>query len=200
MSGRAWIVDEREQAAIGARTTPFLGHAEDDENHVVWVQRLIHGEEWDDDRRHMRTAFDVGQRAEVRACPFIAAPIDYADSWDTYLFHELAETDLERALKRDPASIDAQAVESNVRRALGTLHPLGLVHCDVREDNILLVAGTWKLGDLGGVVPAGEPMTVIQKDRTYVPDGVDIGTPAEAANDEYALEFVRRNVDAALAG
>lgn len=195
MSGRAWIVDEREQAAIGARTTPFLGHAEDDEDHVVWVQRLIHGEEWDDDREHMRRAFEIGQLADISACGVIATPIDYADSWDTYLVHELAETDLARKLSEGRVSADdADEVEANVREALRVLHRFGLVHCDVREDNILRVGGEWRLGDLGGVVEADAPMTAVQRDREYVPAGVGIGGPAATKNDTFALEVVLRHL------
>lgn len=191
LSDRAWIVDEREQAAVGARTTPFLGHAEGDESHAVWVQRLIHGEEWDDDREHMRRAFEIGQIDSIRECGVIAAPIDYADSWDTYLVHELAETDLARHLREGKvSSTDADNVDANVREALRVLHGLGLVHCDVREDNILRIAGAWKLGDLGGVVAAGAAMTAVQKDREYVPASVGIGSPAAPENDTFALEVV----------
>lgn len=191
LSDRAWIVDEREPAAIGARTTPFLGHAEGHEDHVVWVQRLIHGEEWDDDREHMRRAFEIGQIDGIRECGVIAAPIDYADSWDTYLVHELAETDLGRHLREGKVSSnDADEVEANVREALSVLHGLGLVHCDVREDNILQIGGKWQLGDLGGVVATGAAMTAVQKDREYVPAGVGIGSPAAPENDTYALEVV----------
>jgi hypothetical protein len=81
-------------------------------------------------------------------------------------------------------------VEDNVSAALGVLHSLGLVHCDVQAGNILRIDGVWKLGDLGGVTPKGRPMRAIQKDRRYVPEGVALGSPADPENDMFSLRHL----------
>jgi serine/threonine protein kinase len=104
------------------------------------------------------------------------------------------ETDLKRTLRQGPLREgELRQLERQLQGALGVLHALGLVHSDIRQDNILLVDGKWRLADLGGVVECGAPIVALQKDAEYVRPGVPIGSPAEPENDIFALRVVLRH-------
>jgi len=189
-AGGRWVIDESpgKEATLSRRTTAYFGWAEDDESFRVFAQRLIHGEDWQPDRDHMRRAFEIAQIPEIADCPFIAGAIDYANPCDTYLIHCLADAVLDERLREGPlAPNETDEIAHNLRTALDVFHGLGLVHGDVREDNVLLIGGVWKLGDLGSVVEVGKPIELLSRNRDYVPDGIDFGSPATAEIDEYAL-------------
>jgi serine/threonine protein kinase len=85
---------------------------------------------------------------------------------------------------------EISTLADRLRRALGVLHGLRLVHSDVREDNVLRVDGAWKLADFGGVVEEGSPIVALQKPPEYVRPGAGMGLPADPGNDTYALAVV----------
>jgi hypothetical protein len=189
-AGGRWVIDERpgKEATLSRRTTAYFGWAEGDEKFRVFAQRLIHGVRWQADRDHMRRAFEIAQIPAITASPFIAGAIDYADPYDTYLIHRLADAVLDERLNEGPlAPEEADEILHNLGAALAVFHGLGLVHGDVREDNVLLIDGVWKLGDLGSVVEVGEPIALLSRDRNYVPDGIDFGSPATPEIDNHAL-------------
>lgn len=190
VSGRVWIVDEREQAGPSFKT-PFYGWEEGAQDHRYWVQRAIGGDEWEAEREHLRQAHRIGQLPEVAASPLIHAPVDLIDGFDVYLVSDLADTDLQRVLRDGPLNEDeAGGLERRLRAALEVLHGLGLVHSDLREDNVLRVGGAWKLGDLGGVVRRGDPIVCLQLDEAYHRGGAALGAPAMPENDLHALGVV----------
>lgn len=196
-SGRRWVIDQSKEATLSRRTTTFYGWAEDDAAFRVFAQRLIDGDEWQADRDHMRRAFEVAQIPEIAACPFIAGPIDYAEPFDTYLIHRLAGAVLDERLKEGPlAEQEVAAIAHNLGAALAVIHRLDLVHGDVREDNVLLIDGVWKLGDLGSVLEAGQPIEMLSRDREYVPEGVEFGSPATPELDDHALAVVVEHLTA----
>jgi serine/threonine protein kinase len=152
---------------------------------------LIHGEDWDDDRKHLRRAHELAQRPEISGCAYILRVLDLIDDFNTYLISEAAQTTLDAVLRDGPLeSSELHEVEVALRGAIDVLHRLGLVHCDVREDNIFRVSDRWKLGDLGGAVEVGSPIVALPKDREYVPEGVQLGCAAKAEYDLYALDVV----------
>jgi hypothetical protein len=196
VSGRERIIDTTQQAATGtARSTPFFGREVGNDEHRVWVQRAMGGgdEDWERDREHLRSAYRTGQIEVVAACLYIAAPIDLIDGgWDVYTIAEIAGTVLDRELRSGPLSPgEVDKLDSALRGALHALHSVGLVHSDVREDNVLCLDGDWKLADLGGVVERGTPIRAIQKDRAYVRGGAELGASADPKNDLYALGGMR---------
>jgi serine/threonine protein kinase len=81
-------------------------------------------------------------------------------------------------------------LEQRMRGALDALHAIDLMHCDVREDNVLRVNGEWKLGDLGGVIAVDNPVVANQIDPAYRPSGVKLGDPAAPTHDLDALAVV----------
>lgn len=191
VGGRLWVIDEREQAGIGRRTTPYWGWESDVPERRVWVQLLIHGEDWDDDREHLRRAYELAQRSEISGCPHILQVLDLIDDFNTYLVSEAAQTTLDVVLRDGPLERgELYELETALQGALDVLHGEGLVHCDVREDNIFRVGDRWKLGDLGGAVEVGAPIVALPKDREYVPEGVQLGCAAKAEFDLYALGVV----------
>jgi serine/threonine protein kinase len=126
---------------------------------------------------------------------YLHAPLDLVDGFNVYLISALAETSLDRALRQGPLlEHEIATLADRLRRALGVLHGLRLVHSDVREDNVLRVDGAWKLADLGGVVEEGAPIVALQKSPEYVRPGAGMGLPADPANDTYALAVVLEHV------
>lgn len=91
------------------------------------------------------------------------------------------------------ADVNAAAVEANVGHALDTLHALDLVHCDIALNNVLLVGGVWKLGDLDGCRPRGEPLDRFQPDRYRHPHAQP-GSPAEPEFDLYGLDRIHERL------
>lgn len=186
-SGRSWVFETTQAAPGTSRSTPFYGYEVGSEQHRVWVQRAIGGDDegWEIDREHLRRAYRVGQLDAVSACSYIAAPIDLIDNaWDVFLVSDCAETALDRVLRDGPLTASqADALEVALRGALDVLHGLGLVHSDVREDNVLRFDKGWKLADLGGVVDEGEPIHALQKDAAYRRPGA----AAFRDNDLFAL-------------
>jgi serine/threonine protein kinase len=72
---------------------------------------------------------------------------------------------------------------------LATLHQLGLVHSDVAPNNVLSVAGAWKLADLDNCVEAGQPLTRFPREPYRHPDAVP-GAPADPIFDLFGLRRI----------
>jgi hypothetical protein len=186
-----WTIDERQEAELAKRTTPYWGSERAAPDDRVWVQKLVHGEEWDDDREHLRRAYQLSLRPAISSCDHILQVLDLIEPYDTYLISEAAETDLDRALRAGSVgSDDHDELAAALRDTLDVLHAEGLVHCDVREDNVFRVSGHWKLGDLGGVVEIGSPIVALPKNPAYIPEGVDFKSPAEPEIDSFQLGVV----------
>jgi hypothetical protein len=199
VSGRTWVIDETRQAGPGGRSTPFFAWELGNEANRLWAQRAIGGDDWADDQEHLRRAFSVAQRSEIASCPFIHAPIDLIESFDVYLISSIAKETLAHALRLRTLDVtELAALERALRGGLALLHDLDLVHSDVREDNVFLVEGDWKLGDLGAVVRANDPIVSIQREPCYRPAGAQLGASAAVDNDLFALEVVLRHVRARM--
>jgi serine/threonine protein kinase len=189
-SGTEWVIDERKQAGLARRTTPYLAWPADRPAEIAWAQRLSGGAEFDDDRRHLCRKFDVSSIPSVRASPYILRTLDLAESFDTYLISERADTTLDAALHMGLDDATASRIEQSVRAALDVLHGLGLVHCDVREDNVFLVGEAWKLGDLGSAVPEGALLLDLARESEYRAPGVKPGAAATRVQDLFALNVI----------
>ena len=72
-----------------------------------------------------------------------------------YLTMELAEHSLGDCLKRPDrlGAAETGRMARDVAEALAWLHGRGVVHRDIKPDNVLYADGRWKLGDLGLVRP-----------------------------------------------
>lgn len=194
VSGRVWIVDERQEAVAASpgKTTPFYGWPEGQEHLRHWIQRALgESDAWEPERDGLRRAYRIGQMPEIASSPYIHTAVDLIESFDVYLVSKLGETDLGRVLRDGPVDSDElERIEERLRAALAVLHKLRLVHSDVREDNVLRVAGQWKLGDLGGAVGFDEPIISLQRDKAYRRDGAALGAPATPENDLHALAII----------
>jgi hypothetical protein len=85
VSGRTWVVDRSEQAAPGAKSTPYFAWEEGREDEQVWAQLAIGGDEWADDQEHLRQAYRIGQLPEVAASPYLHAPVDLVEAFSVSL-------------------------------------------------------------------------------------------------------------------
>lgn len=93
-----------------------------------------------------------------KAIKFVTAGItkfpNYRDSDQEVLVvwvaTELAETDLSDFLKDNELSIDQRIqICFNLLHSLNGLHSIGIIHRDIKPDNVVLVDGAWKFLDLG---------------------------------------------------
>jgi serine/threonine protein kinase len=101
----------------------------------------------------------------IAAHPHIRRVLDVSELpghglWVVYEWAERSLQDLMNGLlpTDEPEPALAATIEQAVGSALETLHGLGFVHCDVAPNNILEVAGVWKLADLEGCLKKGEPV------------------------------------------
>ena len=122
VSGRVWVVDEREEAERSSRgqTTHFYGWPEGHCDQRHWVQRAVGGSEvWKAAREHLCRAYEIGRKPEVASSTFIHAPVDLIEASNVYLMSELAETDLSRELRDGPlGKKGAVLLEQRLRAAL----------------------------------------------------------------------------------
>ena len=112
-------------------------------------------------------------------CIYYTMPLADALGDDPYAPYTLYN----RMTKKDLAEEELLEIAAAVLEALAFLHGKGLVHRDVKPDNILRVNGVWRLGDLGSIT--------VRRPRSFT------GTPgfypekknfrADAASDLYAL-------------
>ena len=115
----------------------------------------------------------------TKYCAYYIMPLADALVPEPYAPHTLYN----RMMKKDLAEAELLEIASSVLDALEFLHGNGLVHRDVKPDNILRVDGSWCLGDLGSVAS--------RRPRSFA------GTPgfypekknfrADASSDLYAL-------------
>jgi serine/threonine protein kinase len=158
--------------------------------------------------RRVRHAIDIARSAAVVNCPTLVQLLDYADrTVDTYGFGDsydvvTAAWEWGECVLLDElcsgayvAAELASGVEAGVTYALECLHAAGLVHSDVAPNNIVRVAGVWKLADLDNTVRANEPITGVPA-KAYRLDGCGVGDPANRAMDEHGLRVVLERIAA----
>ena len=78
-------------------------------------------------------------------CIYYTMPLADALREEPYVPHTLYN----RMMKNDLAEAELLELAASVLEALAFLHTKGLVHRDVKPDNILKVNGVWRLGDPG---------------------------------------------------
>jgi tetratricopeptide (TPR) repeat protein len=96
---------------------------------------------------------------------------------------------LTRWLGDAPRATDAIAgVFVDVARGLAAAHDAGLVHCDVKPDNVLIGPGGAKLGDFGlAIGPDHAGAAGLRGTPKYMAPELLRGAPPSAASDQYAL-------------
>ena len=92
---------------------------------------------------------------------------------------------------RDPL---AAGVEDALGSALRAVHAAGLVHGDVAPNNVVRVAGRWKLADFDVCVPEGEATVGQPRLGRYVTPGREVGQPARCAFDWDGLRALLADV------
>ena len=141
-----------------------------DGNIKEWRKRFAHEAEFAMNIRHpnLIAVHDVGEDPESGLC-FIA--MDYADGGS------LAD----KIRKCGPMKIkDAVTVASQIATALEIAHNAGVIHRDIKPDNILFdSAGHAKLADLGTAKFSG-----FDGETTVTKTGMIIGTPAYMAPEQ----------------
>lgn len=102
---------------------------------------------------------------------------------------EYAESDLKSYMEDDGRGIDdASRIEIclQLAQALNQLFNLGYYHRDIKPDNIFLIDGTWKIGDLG----------LIRMRNTQSPDGIgELVGPRGWLSPEAMNKYLSEKVD-----
>jgi len=113
----------------------------------------------------------------------------------------LAEATYEEQIATDRASgsVDIDAV-ADILNGLQHLHDLGYVHRDLNPKNILKDDGSWKLSDLGAVLPpAGQTVTLTEGTTIYTeqycsPEQRNDFHSAQAAADIYSFGCILHDI------
>lgn len=116
------------------------------------------------------------------------------DSGDPWFVMPLADQTYKEKIAEDKAKgvVDIKPI-ADILNGLQRLHDLGYVHRDLNPNNILLSEGTWKLSDLGSVLPpSGHTVTltedtIIYTERYCAPEQRQDFHNAQAAADVYSL-------------
>jgi tRNA A-37 threonylcarbamoyl transferase component Bud32/tetratricopeptide (TPR) repeat protein len=113
-------------------------------------------------------------------------------AWNGRVFLAMEYVDgptLTRWLAQGQRSVDAIVdVFVDVARGLVAAHQAGLVHCDVKPDNILIGSGGAKLGDFGlAVGPDHAGAIGLRGTPLYMAPELIRGAPPSAASDQFAL-------------
>jgi tetratricopeptide (TPR) repeat protein len=124
--------------------------------------------------------------------PHLVATWDYADGKDGVPFFTmeyLPGPGLEELIPIAPERLTPML--PGLLQALAYLHHQGLVHCDLKPENIRLGAdGGIRLMDLGLITRAGQPAPGIQGTFPYLPPEVIRRAPIDRRSDLYALGAV----------
>lgn len=197
--GKHWVYDEHE-VAHAQRGRPFTGWEEGNEEHRVRIQRVLGGnteDDFEEDRRHLRRAFEVGQLPEICSCPFIRQVLDLAEPFSTFLIQELADADLEVIVKAGPLPPEERRqLHRSLTEALRAIHTAGLAHSDVQTSNVLRVGDVWKLADLGAAVALGGAIDCLPKDHRFVLPSIDQEPTASVEMDWWGAAEVLRDAGA----
>ncbi len=133
-------------------------------------------------------------RHDVRAAAAFAHPstvvlLDMGDdesSGPFFVFECLRGATLREAMGQGPMPrSDAARIARTLGAALAALHGAGLVHGDVKPDNVMLAAGGPKLLDLGFGAPPGAGL--LDPSPGFTPPEVLEGAPASPLGDQFSL-------------
>lgn len=183
-----------------------------DDGSSAVLHRCEKGTYWDDEIERMRVAIELGRQPAVARCSTIRQLLDVHETEPQTVVGvtvpgvlveicEWADYGLNEWLRREDRGTGAAIVEevaANVAAALDVLHGLGVVHCDVAPNNILLVDGMWKLADLDSCVPIGEQVIrgpIVERQRYQHPDRRDGPATARIDFDEWGLEQVLAKIE-----
>ena len=165
--GEVYLIED----ASGAKYAAKVMLPPEEEKELEWCKRFIHEAQFAMEVRHPNivAVHDVGEDPETGLCYII---MDYAGGGS-----------LSDRLKKNGAMQirDAIAVASEIASALDAAHKAGVVHRDIKPDNILFDdAGHAKLADLGiaKFSSSGTETTTVTKTGTIV------GTPAYMAPEQ----------------
>jgi hypothetical protein len=102
-------------------------------------------------KRFAREVRTQGALSSPSFLPVLASDLSGSEPW---FLMPLADCSLQREVERCRSAGDVPAKAlADLLNALEELHNLGLVHRDLKPQNVLLHEGTWKLADFGLVLP-----------------------------------------------
>ncbi|MFH8696724.1 serine/threonine-protein kinase [Streptomyces chartreusis] len=153
ISGRTWIYDESRRIGDGGMGVVFSGSAEDGSSVAVKrVELPGTGEEAQRRRdREMEIGALLASRHAAEELEHVLVALDHAVIDDALLVvMPLADGSLSKALKQKSLSnSDCVEVLLQVVRGLEELHSLGILHRDLKADNVLNIGSRWVLADFG---------------------------------------------------
>lgn len=141
-------------------------------------------------RRHIRS--EVRVLNALKGCKHVMQIVDYNISRDGYIRYEYLNKRLFDIM--DDLTIDDIAnIAAQLKEALQEIHSHGIIHCDIKPENIMFdAAGTLKLIDFGNAYFIDEiPYTMMHNGTIYyrAPELI-IGAPIDYRIDYWAMGCV----------
>ncbi len=200
-TGRTWRWNFQRDAV---HTSRWRATAADDGSFAL-VHWCVKDGMWEDDVDHVRHSLYVASIPAITEAPTIRRLLDYEETLTVpsefgplnghlAVAWEWAECSLHDFLHEPAADARTAAdqVEENVGAALGVLHQIGLIHCDVAPNNVMRVGGRWKLADLDACRLRGLPADRLPLNEHYLhPERREaVSPPAREEFDKYGLDRI----------
>ena len=136
---------------------------------------ISHGEDArrpDDPSDSFSHEISLWAKVTDEACDSVVGLIDFGTDPYLWMVMELADRDLEDAMSRHEVSVDDVV---RLLRALQRIHDIGVVHLDIKLENILSIHGGWRFSDF-------ETSRCVSSS----PRGPMMGTPEYIAPEQFA--------------
>lgn len=149
--GSAWEYDD--EAVLGRGGFGIVYRGTDSAGLPVAIKRIAMPPDRSDLRQMLLREGDIGQviQATSETTMGLLKPTAFVEcGGNLYIVLPLAERSLARALETGPFDLQqAVAVLRQIAEGLQQLQNIGVLHRDLKPDNVLEVGGSWMLSDFG---------------------------------------------------
>ncbi|WP_405586316.1 serine/threonine-protein kinase [Streptomyces sp. NBC_01092] len=153
LTGKTWTYDERQNIGRGGGGVVFAGSYED--GAPVAVKKVNLSDAGLEAQRRRDREIEIGDLIAAshaaEALKHVLVPLDHAVVDDVLLIvMPIAEGSLAKAIQEDTLDEGSRiGVLLQVAQGLEELHSLGILHRDLKADNVLQVDERWLLADFG---------------------------------------------------
>jgi serine/threonine protein kinase len=153
------------------------------------------------DKLRMRFRREVITQQELGGTEILPVLDHDLDATAPWFVMPLAEKTYQQKIQDDKASSSIEIEPlADILNGLQRLHDLGYVHRDLNPNNVLLCEGSWKLSDLGAVLPpSGHTVTltedtIIYTERYCAPEQRQDFHSAQSSADVYSFGCILHDI------